>query len=85
MLSNLVGKVTLEYTCSTVTSYYLDNLVAKNLKYEILKRDDNLIEIKYYSPPTLNETIVKRITLVNDCYYIPFDRFAFSEVFCRVK
>jgi hypothetical protein len=82
---NFFGKLALEYTCSKVTSYYSDTLVAKNMKYEIIKRQGNLLEIKYYTPELLEGVTTKRITLVDDCYYLPLERFTFSEVFCRVE
>jgi hypothetical protein len=82
---NFFGKLTLEYTCSKVTSYYKDDLVAKDMKYEIVKREGNLLEIKYYAPELFGGTNTKRITLVGDCYYLPLERFTFSEVFCKVK
>lgn len=82
---NIFGKLTLEYTYSKVTSYYEDNLVAKDMKYEIFKREGNLLEIKYHAPELLGGTNTKRITLVDDCYYLALERFTFNEVFCRVK
>ena len=82
---NIFGKLTLEYTCSEVTSYYKDSLVEKNMKYEIIKKEGNLLEIKYHAPELLGGVTTKRITLVGDCYFLPLDRFTFSEVFCRVK
>ena len=82
---NIFGKLTLQFTCSEVTSYYNDSLVAKDVKYEIIKREGNLLEIKYYAPEILGGTTTKRITLVGDCYYLPLERFTFSEVLCRVK
>ncbi len=82
---NIFGKLTLEYTCSEVTSYYEGSLVEKNIKYEIIKREGNLLEIKYHATELLGGTTTKRITLVGDCYYLPLERFTFSEVFCRVK
>ena len=84
-LNNFFGKLTLEYTCSEVTSYYQDSLVEKTMKYEIVKKEGNLLEIKYHASELLGGTTTKRITLVGDCYYLPLDRFPFSEVFCRVK
>lgn len=82
---NILGKLTLEYTCSSVTSYHKDNLVAKDTKYEITKREGNLLQVKYYLPELLGGATTKRITLVGDCYYVPLERFTFSEVFCRVE
>jgi len=82
---NMFDKMTLEYTCSKVTSYYRDSLVAKDVKYKIMKKEGNLLEIKYYAPESLGGTTTKRITLDGDCYYLPLERFNFSEVFCRVK
>jgi hypothetical protein len=82
---NIFGKVTLQITCSEVTSYYNDSLVAKDVKYKIIKKEGNLLEIKYYAPEILGGTTIKRITLVGDCYYLPLERFTFSEVFCRVE
>jgi len=78
-------ELTLEYTCSKVTSYNKDDLVAKDMKYEIVKREGNLLEIKYHVPELLGGTNTKRITLVGDCYYLPLEHFTFSEVFCREK
>jgi hypothetical protein len=82
---NIFGKQTLEVTCSEVTSCYDGSLVAKDGKYEIIKTEGNLLEIKYFAPEILGGTTIKRITLVGDCYYLPLDRFTFSEVFCRAK
>jgi hypothetical protein len=82
---NIFGKLTLEYTCSKMTSYYEDSLVAKDMKYEIIKREGNLLEIKYHAPELLGGVTTKRITLVGDCYYLSVGRFTFSEVFCRVE
>lgn len=82
---NIFGKLTLEYTCSEVTSYYKDSLLEKNVKYQIIKREGNLLEIKYHASELLGGTTTKRITLVGDCYYLPLERFTFSEVFCRVR
>jgi len=82
---NISGKMTLEYTCSKVTSYYKDTLVAKDMKYEIIKSEGNLLEIKYHAPELLGGVTTRRITLLGDCYYLPLERFTFSEVFCRVE
>jgi|OpeIllAssembly_1097287.scaffolds.fasta_scaffold3334254_1 hypothetical protein len=57
------------------------------MKYEILKREDNLLEIRYHAPD-LYGGITKmqmRIMLDGDCYYVALQRFTFSEVFCKVK
>jgi hypothetical protein len=85
IFSNIFGKLTLEYTCSKVTSYYKDSIVAKDMKYKIIKREGSLLEIKYYAPELLGGITTRQITLVGDCYYLPVGRFTFSEVFCRVK
>ena len=82
---NIFGKLTLEYTCSKVTSYSKDDLVVKAMKYEIVRREGDLLEIRYHAPELLGGTNTKQITLVGDCYYLPLERFTFSEVFCRVK
>jgi hypothetical protein len=82
---NIFGKLTIEYTCSTVTSYHKDSLVAREMKYEIIKRVGNLFEIKYHAPELLGRVTSRRITLVGDCYYLPVERFTFTEVFCRVE
>jgi hypothetical protein len=84
-LDNFFGKLTLEYTCSKVTSYYKDSLVAKDMKYEIVKREGNLLEIKCHAPELSGGVTTMQITLVGDCYYLPVGRFTFSEVFCRVE
>ena len=60
---SIFGKLTLEYTCSKVTSYYKDSLVAKDMKYEI----------KYHAPELLGRATTRRITLVGDCYYLPLE------------
>jgi hypothetical protein len=82
---NAFGKLTLEYTCSEVTAYYEDRLVVKNMKYEIIKRQGNSLDIKYDSKDLLGRLTANRITLVGDCYYLPLEQFTFNEVFCRVK
>jgi hypothetical protein len=82
---NAFGKLTLEYTCSEVTAYYNNNLVVKNMKYEITKRQANSLDIKYDSKELLGRITGNRITLVGDCYLLPLEQFTFSEVFCRVK
>ncbi|HVP77668.1 MAG TPA: hypothetical protein VMV04_07210 [Thermodesulfobacteriota bacterium] len=71
IFSNIFGKVTLQVTCSEVTIYYDDTLVAKDVKYKIINRDGNLLEIKYYTPEILGGITTKRITLVGDCYPSP--------------
>jgi hypothetical protein len=82
---NVFGKLTLEYTCSEVTAYYQDSLVVKNMKYEIVKREGNVLYIKYDSKELLGRITANRITLFGDCYYLPLGQFTFNEVFCRVK
>jgi hypothetical protein len=82
---NNFSKLTLEYTCSEVTVYYQDSLVVKNMKYEIIKREGNSLDIIYYSNDLLGRVTADRITLVGDCYYLPLGQFTFNEVFCRVK
>jgi hypothetical protein len=82
---NNFSKLTLEYTCSEVTAYYQDSLVVKNMKYEIIKREANFLDIIYYSSELLGKVTANRIILVGDCYYLPLEQFTFSEVFCRVK
>ncbi len=81
---NIFGKLTLEYTCSKVTSYYKDDLV-RDMKYEIVKREGNLLEIKWYVSENFGGTNTTQITLVGDCHYLPLEGFIFSGVFCRVK
>jgi len=82
-LNNFFGKLTLEYTCSEVTSYYKDSLVEKDIRYEIIKKEGNFLEIEYHTK--LLGKITRRITLAGDCYYVPVGGFTFSEVFCRVE
>jgi hypothetical protein len=82
---NILGKLTFEYTCSKMTSYYKDSSAAKEMNYEIVKREGNLLEIRYPAPELLGGVTTKRITLVGDCYYLPVELFTFSAVFCRVK
>jgi hypothetical protein len=82
---NNFSKLTLEYTCSEVTVYYKDSLVVKNMKYEIIKRESNSLDIIYYSTKLLGRVTANRIILVGDCYYLPLEQFTFNEVFCRVK
>jgi hypothetical protein len=84
-LLNNFSKLTFEYTCSEVTVYYQDSLVVKNMKYEIVKREGNSLDIIYYSSELLRRVTTDRITLVGDCYYLPLGQFTFNEVFCRVK
>jgi hypothetical protein len=55
------------------------------MKYEIIKKEGNLLEIKYHASELLGGTTTMRITLVGDCYYVQLKLFTFSEVFCRVK
>jgi len=82
---NFFGRLTIEYTCSKMTSYYDGSTTAKDMKYEILKREDNLLEIKYHAPDLYGGITTMRIMLDGNCYYVPLQSFTFSEVFCKVK
>jgi|GEM_PF-969179 hypothetical protein len=55
------------------------------MKYEITRREGNLLEIKYHAPELLGGVTTRRITLADDCYYLHLERFTFNEVFCRVE
>ena len=87
MLStNFFGRVAIEYTCSNMTSYYDGNETGKDMKYDILKEEGNLFEIRYHAPDLYGGLTTVPITLDGDCYCVPLNKhFAFSEVFCRVK
>lgn len=86
MLSDkFFGQLTLEYTCSTMTSYFKDSPTAKDMKYEIIRRESNLLEVRYHAPELLGGITTKRINIIGDCYYVPTAGFTFSEVFCKVK
>ena len=74
--NNYFGKLIHEYSCTEAVSYY-EGTVQRD-QYTISHRYGNVLEVHF------SKGVVK-ITLDNDCYFMPLGQLGFSEVFCRVK
>ncbi|MDH1263377.1 hypothetical protein [Pseudomonas sp. GD03944] len=74
------GKITIETTCDSFTTYWEDTIDVK--AYETLSQAGNTITVRYVVPEE-DIPFTATLTVLDDCYSIPLERFNFSEYFCK--